>query len=415
MNIQQLVNNQVKIWNKISGDFPCLGAVIPTEEKTVRERALEKFALSANPGNRSDTGDVLDNEAYKRQLMEKLGVLFRTSFNYTDSELSIITRKGFMPVTTDFMKMARDFDPDISIEDIFQACRNLWIVNSLQVMMGQPVVLTPSVFAYSMLYPYSDNYLDDPHVSAQEKVAFSNRFRKRLTGEKVLAANPAEKLVFDLVALIESDWDRTAYPLVYQSLLSIHDAQTKSIRLMDSAALPGEDELLSICIEKGGTSVLADGYLVKGSLSPAQEEFCFGFGVVLQYIDDIQDISEDMSGGLETAFTRAHKEAMLEHYTNKTLNATATVLADLSCFDTDDPKPMMGLMNKSIRILAIEAIGKNSEYWDKHYLDEFEKYSPFSYAFVKKRRSNMQSNRISFMRKIEQHVFAGEAEKSAIV
>jgi len=31
-----------------------------------------------------------------------------------------------------------------------------------------------------MLYPYTDNYLDDPSVSREEKLGFSNRFGQRL-------------------------------------------------------------------------------------------------------------------------------------------------------------------------------------------------------------------------------------------
>ncbi|MBN1924759.1 MAG: hypothetical protein JW798_02885 [Prolixibacteraceae bacterium] len=415
MNIGQLVNNQVQLWDQTACTFPLTGEIILPGEKAVREKALEKFARGAQPANGIDKGDVLDNEGYKQKLLENLGWLLKTSFNFEENELGIITQNGFLSATSGFMKMAREFDPEISMEDIFQASRNLWIVNSLQIMMGVPVAISPSVFAYSMLYPYSDNYLDDPDITQKEKIAFSNRFRKRLTGEKVLAANYTEKAIFDLVAMIESDWDRQVYPDVYKSLLAIHDAQTRSIRLMDLGTTPGCDELLSICIEKGGTSVLADGYLVKGELTSEQEDFCFGFGVVLQYIDDIQDITQDMEGMLETAFTRAKRDNILEVFTNKALNVTTKVLDDLSCFGNKNHEAMKGLMNKSIKILAIEAIGKNSEYWDAGYVTEFEKYSPFSYSFVKKRRSNMGSNRVSFMKKIEEHVFASNAEKTAIV
>jgi hypothetical protein len=33
-----------------------------------------------------------------------------------------------------------------------------------------------------MLYPYTDNYLDDPEISRQAKASFNARFERRLAG-----------------------------------------------------------------------------------------------------------------------------------------------------------------------------------------------------------------------------------------
>ena len=38
--------------------------------------------------------------------------------------------------------------------------RNVWIGNNLQMLLGVPVCLTQGLFAYSMLYPVTDNVLD---------------------------------------------------------------------------------------------------------------------------------------------------------------------------------------------------------------------------------------------------------------
>ena len=59
--------------------------------------------------------------------------------------------------------------------------------------------LTPSIFAYSMLYPYSDNYLDDPSVSREAKLSFSVRFGRRLAGDAVASANPLEATIWRLI------------------------------------------------------------------------------------------------------------------------------------------------------------------------------------------------------------------------
>jgi len=266
-----------------------------------------------------------------------------------------------------------------------------------------------------MLYPYTDNYLDDPTVPADQKHAFSARFRKRLLGETVLAANRQERMIFDLVSLIESDWERKRNPGVYASLLAIHDAQTRSIQLMEPEQKADSDALLSICVEKGGTSVLADGYLVNGTLTPQQEAFCFGFGVFLQYVDDIQDLVEDREGKLETFFTRACSLGSLDEWTNRTFSYMDTVLNELDCFPEENQWAMKGLMGKSIRFLLNEAIAKHPELWSEQYVSQWEAYSPFRYTYIRKRRGNMESNRISLMRKLEQYIYAEEANETVVV
>jgi len=242
-----------------------------------------------------------------------------------------------------------------------------------------------------------------------EKKAFSNRFRQRLNGEQVLPANNMERTIFDLVTLIEEDWDRDQFPGVYESLLAIHDAQTRSIGLMNTNSVLPDEDLLSICIEKGGTSVLADGYLINGTLTPGQESFCFGFGAFLQFVDDIQDIKDDMNDRLNTFFIASAKKKQIDLLVNKTFWFGQQVMSDLSCFSSRNLAQMSSLMIKSNNFLLTEAVGLNHEYFPKSFIDKLECFSPFRFEFIRKRRSNLESNRISLMKKIGSFVF-DEAE-----
>ena len=408
MNINHYVEEFTNLWNESENSFPSLGREIFSDEKMKREVEIEQYAKTA----RNELNFKKPDETGKKRLMlmykQNLAAFFKNIFNFESDELSILSGKGFTSATADFMRMARRFDPGVKMEDVFQAGRNLWIINTLQLLMNEPVRVTPSVFAYSMLYPYSDNYLDNPDVSWSEKLSFSARFGKRLKGEAVLAANEHERMIFELVSLIESDWDRVEYPLVYESLLAIHDAQTRSISLVNKKENISEGELLSICIEKGGTSVLADGYLINGKLTAKQEWFCFGFGTLLQFVDDIQDIKEDIDGQLVTMFTSASKTSRLEEFTNRSLSFTSAVLSDLTCFSSSEIPSIQRLMTKSVNIMVNEAVGLNDSCFSPEYVLRFEKFSPFSYSFIKKRRSNIDPNRISVMKKIESYVFSNE-------
>lgn len=405
MNIESYIEQFTSLWEQAIIEFPFTGNGVSAFEKSNNEKSMIAFS-----GNLRKEVDIkgMDKEAKNRlvqQVNSNVGAFLKNALKYTDHEIAIISKTDFLEGTKKFMAMARRFDPLVKIEDVFQASRNLWIVNSLQIMLGQKVEVTPSVFAYSMLYPYSDNYLDDQAVSKSEKIAFSNRFRLKLMGEMVCPINDREKTIFDLVEMIESDWDRNCYPEVYESLLAIHDAQTRSIILLDNKEDLSEKELLSICIEKGGTSVLADGYLINGKLTPEQECFCFGFGTFLQFVDDIQDIQEDSTTGLETLFTRSATSGTLEKDVNRTISFAHHVLQDVCCFPADHLAHMQGLMIKSIHFLIIEAVGLNDKWFSAGYVRQFEKQAALSYDFIKQRRNRLESKRLSFMRKIESMVF----------
>ena len=136
----------------------------------------------------------------------------------------------FIKATKEFISSSKKFDKNLSYEDIGQAMRNLWIVNMLQQAFGEEIKFTNAIFGYSMLYPYTDNYLDSIEVNKDKKIEFNNRFTKRLGGEKIIANNYHEEQVYRLVQLIEDDFDRENYPEVYRSLKLIHSAQINSLR-----------------------------------------------------------------------------------------------------------------------------------------------------------------------------------------
>jgi hypothetical protein len=76
--------------------------------------------------------------------------------------LRFFIENGYLDVAEEFIRAAKKEDPQLKNEEIFQAMRNIWIMNSLQIFWGLPLKMTPSVYAYSMLYPYTNNFLDNP-------------------------------------------------------------------------------------------------------------------------------------------------------------------------------------------------------------------------------------------------------------
>ena len=159
---------------------------------------------------------------------------------------------------TQLARWARKRYPALEMSAIIQAARNAWTACGLQPLLGAPVKLTPAILGYSLLYPHSDNYLDDVAVSCGTKLAFSRRFRLRLAGQSLAAADDRERAIWELIALIETQYPRERFRQVFESLLAIHRAQEQSIGQLHGEPHRDDSEWLGLSVAKGGTSILAD-------------------------------------------------------------------------------------------------------------------------------------------------------------
>jgi hypothetical protein len=257
-------------------------------------------------------------------------------------------------------------------------------MNGLQFILGLKMELTPSILAYSLLYPYTDNLIDNPEILGFEKMAFSSRFHDRLSGIKIAPENKTEHAVFRLVEMIETQYSRIDYPEVFESLLGIHEAQTNSLKLIQNKLT--EAEILEICVEKGSASVLADGFLVSGRLSESQQYFLSGFGAYLQLLDDIQDVEEDFQAGLKTVFSVEMFKSNLDAKLNKTYWFGEKVMENLHFFDGLHIDLFKSLMRKSMDLFIIEAIAQNPDAYSQKYITNVEDCSPFHFSYIRKRK-----------------------------
>jgi hypothetical protein len=295
--------------------------------------------------------------------------------------MKLLLNGGFCDVTAAFISEARTFDAAFKLDDMLQSLRNVWIMNCIQVLMGMKVGITPSVFAYSMLYPYTDNYLDAGTVSSVKKHSINHRFGRRLSGERLKAENPLEGRLFKLVDMIEGQYERCLYPAVYMSLQGIHEAQIRSMQ-QDCAALTAED-ILDISVHKGGTSVLADACLIKGSLSEEEALSAFCFGVLLQLVDDLQDAAEDRSVSHYTLFSVDRGSVNAESITNRLINFTIDLLDNHMNFFGTEAVLIREVMKKSIIFLIMGAAACNSSMYGRDYLSRLEELSPVSFRCLK--------------------------------
>jgi hypothetical protein len=275
------------------------------------------------------------------------------------------------------------------LDGLWQALRNVWIGNTLQLLLDRPVAVKPGLFAYSMLYPLTDNLLDDPGLDAGSKREFNERFGRRLAGLPVKPVGAREEAVFRLVARIEGEFPRPRFADVYASLLAIHRGQGRSLLQQEEPQIP-DARILGISFEKGGSSVLADLYLVAGHATPGLERFAFGYGVFLQLLDDLQDVESDTAAGHQTLFTRAAQRgplddatAQLARFIDRVLDG-AEILAGPGAADRKD------LVRRSCRNLLVGAIADQPRRFTRGLRRSVECQWPFSLAGIRRLRRRAQ-------------------------
>ena len=384
--VSGLISQFKELWWQSAPGLPALGPVTSLQEKKAHEASLVQGLDQLGQALQQISLKHPSRAALQEQLMPLAGKLLKVSFGLEDRHVAALASYGFAEAGEEFARQARRFDPDISAEDIYQAGRNAWSMNLMQYLLGLPVEVTPAVLAYSLLYPYSDNYLDDPALPIKEKAAFSHAFERRLAGLPVPPATPGQQKIFDLVGMIEGQFDRRLYPQVYASLMAIFRAQIKSLQLQLPHASPYEVDVLGLTFEKGGTSVLADGYLVAGSLTPFQREFSFYYGAFTQLMDDLEDVEQDRRDGILTVFSQTAGHWPLDALTSRAIVFGNGLLDAMGQFQAPGLELLEEVMRKCITPLMIDSAARVGHLYSRSYMQELEQHAPYRFAQLKQIR-----------------------------
>jgi hypothetical protein len=171
---------------------------------------------------------------------------------------------------------------------------------------------------------------------------------------------------------------------VYESLLAIHEAQVQSV----TQQAPGLDakELLEITFAKGGSSVLADLYLVCEQPSTAEARFAFGYGVVLQLLDDLQDVGDDLATGHETLFTRAARRGSLDDVAGRLAAFLDLVLLRNGRFDRAEHADRVDLIRRNCLALWAGSVAEHPGHFSRRFRRAVERQWPVSFRSYRRLR-----------------------------
>jgi hypothetical protein len=387
-DVAALREEHARLWRTTPAELPALGAPVGWRRHVGNEHAARRLLDTlATEVDRVPEGAAA-RRAWLSSVAERLRTFGAERLGWPGGYGRLLLADSFLASSVAFAREARLFDPTLPLEGLGQALRNVWIGNSLQMRLGLPVRCGDGLFAYSMLYPLTDNRLDDPALDAAAKRAFNRRFGRRLAGERPAPADAGEAAVFALVARIEGEYPRRLFPAVHESLLAIHAGQTRSLAQQDDPRL-GEDEVLAISCEKGGASVLADLWLVAGEADEADERFAFGYGVFLQLLDDLQDLDTDLAAGHQTIFTRAAARGTLDapaarlcRFVDRVLDAEP--LADEAAAERRD------LVRRNCRTLLVSSVAAQPRRFSRRFRRSVERRWPFTLGAMRRLRARAE-------------------------
>jgi hypothetical protein len=406
--VESQVSAAIAEWNACASEPapPPASQFSPGEQKKKEiayDEALEKVEREAKRVRRG-----LERCQAQRRIVAVFPQFATVALGLEDEAVDLLTN-GFLPIGTQFAQWARRFDPELPMTDVVQACRNAWTVCGIQPLLGDGMQMTPAIVGYSLLYPYSDNYLDNENVSARSKLEFSARLRDRLCGSQIEPRDHHELAVWAMASLIELEYPRTWFPRVYQCLLAIHQAQENSLAQLKGPLL-SEPELLRLSCAKGGTSVLADACLSHGNLTRPESKFAFDWGVLLQLGDDLQDVQQDLKHGSETLFSRAAAAGVPLDSLVRQLLAFSEIVADQIESLPHGKPAVKRLLRSSWRSLILMAVARSHRFFTPGFLAKVEPGSPFRFAFLRARDKRLSSRRGLYTTLFETFVQSEDAD-----
>lgn len=388
--VESQVAQTIKVWNGTVALPVPRGPQYSLKEQLRREKAYEETSRAVEREVKRTPRTRAERIETQARIVASFAEFSTIALDLGENAVNLLTN-DFLPVATSLARWARQFDASLSMADIIQACRNAWTACGLQPLVGERIGITPSILGYSLLYPYSDNYLDRADISAEAKLQFSQRFRDRLRGERIPAQDDREAALWTLVQLIEGQYPRLHYPQVFDCLLAIHQAQEESIAQLGHCGQSSDDEVLRMSCAKGGSSVLADACMAHGWLTEEERRFSFEWGVLLQLGDDLQDVHEDMQRGSDTLFSRAATLGIpLDRLVVQLLNFSEQVGARMDRLPNGS-KELKELLRMSWRSLIIGAIADSREFFSPGFVNAAELCSPFGFEFLRAQRARLSS------------------------
>lgn len=375
-------------WISTSSQFPYFLTEIPIEQKkrnenyiTEKEKMLNFYLYKVNR----------KFNIRKKHYIKKVSQLFQDMVNeekiigirraLSEDNLNIRRKE-----VCSFFTKARTFSPELSFADLGQAVRNYLVFIMFKEMNHVDTSFSLPCFGYSMLYPFTDNYIDNLARSSEEKIAYNQLIRQKIKGLPVSAKSLHDTKTCQLLDFIESEYKRTESNTIYTLLLMMLEAQEMSMSQQGKNTLT-QEERLHISVYKGGVSVLIDGFFANNNLRKEELWFYLSFGFFLQLADDLSDIEIDSQSGHQTLFTLNTSCEYTEATINKLFSFVYHIFRTYPSLNED----FKSFLLTNCYYLILYGVTVSSKYVTPEYIDHIMKYLPVDYNFFANKIKNFSS------------------------
>ncbi len=357
--------------------FPAVGDM----QKKENEALIEEFSarMQKKAEQRPEGKEGL--KQWEQEMEQELKCFLEKEKMLSLSEwINPVLFHEFEKETKHFIDRVRGFDADLNAGQIWQAMRNYFIYAMIVEMQGERQNAANPILAYSLLYPYTDNYIDDKTTTKEEKERYNRMIARKLKGEPVLVQSALEEKTCRLLDMIGDAYEGEAKKKVIGTLLQLLEAQKAGI---------SEDEILGISIWKGSASVLADYLFATQDWREKEEGFYLRFGFLLQLVDDLQDMEEDKKEGSHTMMIKAAEQKRLEGQVNRLLWFIWDTVRD---FEPRNPG-LKGFVLKNCVEITLLSAAMNAQHFLKEYIKALEPYLPLSVEFIKKMKKQQKKGK----------------------
>lgn len=301
---------------------------------------------------------------------------------------------SFQNSVKDFLRQVRSFAPEMGTEDIGQALRNFMVYSIFREQNGLPQNCPPSIFGYSMLYPFTDNFLDDPAHTPEEKKHYNQLIHHTICGLPITPLSVHEEktaLLLSGIAAVYPDTESVASygndtgEDIRRGLLLMLEAQEISQKQVDASLPLTGQNIMDISIYKGGMSVLIDRYFINLNMTEEDLYFYFGFGFLLQLCDDLQDIGEDKAGGSRTLLSSCDSPKETASRVNCLFSYTDTLFNSCPCRNF----AFSSFLRQSCYELILTSAAGSGSWFEDAYLERLEEYLPVSRSFLASQKEKL--------------------------
>lgn len=383
--IKILCQNDIKhAWITSKETFPDFFKAVPSQTKHENEIAIQTFIDTLNNQLNAFPKLPLKRNRWKQKTLRIINeFLCQETIMGIHTHIDSFTLESFDAELKEFLRQVRLFAPELEFDGIGQAIRNYILFIMMKEMNGVHEDFNQACFGYSMLYPFTDNFIDSTEYSDQAKKIFNQMIRDKINGTysntklQINSQSIHHKKTCDLLQMIEDRYPREQDGTIYTLLISMLNAQVESLTQQNKNIYLNEQQRLDISTFKGGMSVLIDRFFVNKAITQDDLIYYLGFGFFLQLADDLQDIYEDSQSGNQTLFTVQLDYEAEEKLVNKLLHFIHNIS---NCYESENQEFKELVLSSCYQLILSSVIG-SKQFFSEEYLTKIEAFLPTSLTF----------------------------------